>query len=192
MASKNNRSYFRIDVMLPCSYRILSEEDSIEHPLPDIPDASYIEKYFMEDLQELDEQIKGMIAQISQKSNVLAQALTAINSKINFVLQTIDHKQLSRSIPMRTVNISGGGIAMKIDEPAQLSDKMDILLQPLPNETPILVRCNIIKITPDTDGTNNVALEYQRLSEEDRRKLVYFIQSKEIEYAQENKKIAID
>lgn len=188
MATKNNRSYFRIDVMLPCSYRILSEQSSIDNPLPVSADASYIEKHFMEDLHELDEQIKDMVAQISQKSSVLAQTLTAINSKINFVLQTIDHRQLSRSIPLRMVNISGGGIALKVDDDVQLSDKIDLLLQPLPNETPILVRCNIVKITPDVDGHSNIALEYQYLSEDDRRKLVFFIQSKEIEYANQKKK----
>lgn len=187
MASKNNRSYFRIDVMMPCSYRILSEEDSKQNPLPALPDANYIEKYFMEDLHELDVQIKDIVEQISQKSSVLAQALSALNSKINFVLQTIDHTQLSRSIPVRMVNISGGGIALRVDEQVEMSDKMDLLLQPLPNESPILVRCNIVKLMPEQNGQTNVALEYQHLSEEDRRKLVYFIQSKEIEYAHQQK-----
>ncbi|MBD3821015.1 MAG: PilZ domain-containing protein, partial [Thiotrichales bacterium] len=109
MSTQNNRSFFRIDVMLPCSYHVISEEESIENPLPTSPDASYIEKYFLQDLQGLDEQITDIIEQINQKSNLLARALTAMNSKINFVLQTIDQKQLSRTIPQRMVNISAGG-----------------------------------------------------------------------------------
>ncbi len=70
--------------MLPCSYRIVPEEEAINQPLPTSPDASYIEKYFMENLTQLDEQLSTVISQIGQKSALLATALTAMNSKINF------------------------------------------------------------------------------------------------------------
>ncbi|BBN59938.1 PilZ domain-containing protein [Hydrogenovibrio marinus] len=183
MSTQNNRSFFRIDVMLPCSYHVISEEESIENPLPTSPDASYIEKYFLQDLQGLDEQITDIIEQINQKSSLLARALTAMNSKINFILQTIDQKQLSRTIPQRMVNISAGGLAFKVHEAVTTSDKIDILIQPLAEEPPVLARCNIVKIIPESDGNNTVALEYQGLNEDDRRKLVYFIQTKEIEAA---------
>lgn len=187
MSSSNNRSFFRIDVMLPCSYRVLSEEESIEKPLPSPPDANYIEQYFLEDLHQLDEQITEIITQISQKSTLLSKALTAMNSKINFFMQTIDQKQLTRTIPQRMVNISAGGLAFKVEEPIQKSDKVDILIQPLPDESPVLVRCNIVKIIPEQENVSTVALEFQSMSEDDRRKLVYFIQSKEIEFAHQNK-----
>lgn len=187
MSSQNNRSFFRIDVMLPCSYHIISEEESIENPLPLTPDANYIEKYFLQDLQGLDEQITSIIEQIGQKSGLLAKALTAMNSKINFVMQTIDQKQLSRTIPHRMVNISAGGLAFKVEEPVKETDKVDVLIQPLSEEAPVLARCNIVKIIPESDGTHTVALEYQGMNEDDRRKLVYFIQTKEIEAANQKR-----
>lgn len=187
MSTQNNRSFFRIDVMLPCSYHVISEEESIENPLPTSPDASYIEKYFLQDLQGLDKQITDIIEQINPKSNLLARALTAMNSKINFVLQTIDQKQLSRTIPQRMVNISAGGLAFKIHESVKDTDKVDILIQPLAEEPPVLARCNIVKIIPESDGSTTVALEYQGLNEDDRRKLVYFIQTKEIEAASQQR-----
>ncbi len=189
MSSKNSRSFFRIDVMLPCSYRIVTEEEAINQPLPTAPDAGYIEKYFMENLTQLDEQLSTVISQIGQKSTLLATALTAMNSKINFLLQTVDRKQLVHAIPQRMVNISAGGVAIKISENVDTNDKVDLLFQPLEEESPVLVRCNIVKIMPETDGSAaTVSLEYQNMTEDDRRKLVYFIQSKEIELANQMKK----
>lgn len=187
MSQNNHRSFFRIDVMLPCSYHIITEAESIEAPVPTSPDSSYIEKYFLQDLQGLDEQITEIIEQINGKSALLAKALTMMNNKINFVMQTIDHKQLSRTIPHRMVNISAGGLAFKVDEEVTKNHKIDVLIQPLPEESPILTRCNIVKVIPENDGTSTVALEFQGLNEDDRRKLVYFIQMKEIEFANQQR-----
>lgn len=185
---KDQRSYYRIDVVMPCSYRILTLQQAEETLLPSSPDSKYIEEYFMENLSQLDEQINEVISHINQKSSLLATALTAMNSKINFVLQTIDEKQLARAIPQRLVNLSGGGIAIDVVEKVQLTDKVDLLIKPLQNESPILVRCDIVKIIPLTNGEgSSIALSYQSLSEDDRRKLVYFIQAKEIELAQKNR-----
>lgn len=188
---KDKRSYYRIDVIMPCSYRILSIEEASETLLPASPDSKYIEEYFMENLAQLDEQINEVISHINQKSSLLATALTAMNSKINFLLQTIDEKQLSRAIPQRLVNLSGGGIAIDVDEEVHLSDKVDLLIKPLANEAPILVRCDIVSIKPLADGSegSTIALSYQDLSEDDRRKLVYFIQAKEIEFAQKQRNL---
>ncbi|NPA71882.1 MAG: PilZ domain-containing protein [Gammaproteobacteria bacterium] len=185
---QDQRSFYRIDVIMPCSYRILSTAEAEETVLPQVADAKYIEEYFMENLTQLDAQINEVISHINQKSSLLATALTAMNSKINFVLQTIDEKQLTRAIPQKLVNLSGGGIAIDVEEDVNISDKVDLLIKPLHNESPILVRCNIVKITPNKDNSsNNIALEYHGLSEDDRRKLVYFIQAKEIELAQKER-----
>ncbi len=187
---KDQRSFYRIDVMMPCSYRILSKLEAERNPLPYAPDAQYIEEYFMQNLTQLDKQINDVISHINQKSSLLATALTAMNSKINFILHTIDEKQLTRAIPQRLVNLSGGGIAINIEEKIEETDKLDLLIKPLANEAPILVRCNVVKITPLNDDAAglNVALSYNNLSEDDRRKLVYFIQAKEIEMAQQKRK----
>lgn len=191
MTSKNSRTFFRIDVMLPCSYRVISKEEAENDPLPVNPDASYIEDHFMENLSQLDEQIHEIISQIGQKSTLLATALTSLNSKLNFLLQTVDEKQLLHAIPQQMVNISAGGVAIKIHEEVKMDDLVDLLIQPNPEESPILVRCNIVKITPEVDlqSTSTVALEFLNVSEDNRRKLVYFIQSKEIEFANQQRKI---
>jgi c-di-GMP-binding flagellar brake protein YcgR len=180
--SIEQRSFFRIDTMLPCSYRILTQESANKHPLPSNPDAGYIERYFMDNLTELDEQINEMINQINSKSSILASVLKALNTKVNFLLESLDEDQLTHSIPQRMVNISAGGIAFDIHESVNNSDKVDILIKPLRDEPPVLLRCKIVKIIPK-EGVNKVALEFDNISEDDRRKIVYFIQTKEIEMA---------
>lgn len=189
--SKEQRLFFRIDAMLPCSYRVVSKEDAEQHPLPSNPDASYIEKYFMDNLGELDEQINELISQINTKSTVLATVLKAINSKVNFFIQTMDESQLTHSIPQRMVNISAGGISFDVHEHVELEDKIDLLLKPLKDEAPILIRCNVVKLIPK-GSSNIVALEFQNISEDERRKIVYFIQTKEIEIANKKREEAAE
>ncbi|WP_019894327.1 PilZ domain-containing protein [Hydrogenovibrio halophilus] len=185
MNSQNSRSFYRIDVMLPCSYRIISAESAEQNPIPAHPDANYIERYFLEDFGELEQQIQDVIGEIGQKSALVATALSALNNKINFMLQTIDQKQLVAAIPQRMVNLSAGGMAFQVQDEVQKTDMVDLLLQPLADEAPILVRAKIVKIIPESKNPSSktIALEYIHMTEEDRRKLVYFIQSKEIEYA---------
>ncbi|WFE67880.1 PilZ domain-containing protein [Thiomicrospira sp. R3] len=176
------RSFFRLDVMLPCSYRILSSDEAKKNPLPTQADSGFIEKYFMHNLVELDKEINELVNQIGNKSSVLANALTAINNKISFMMQTIDEEKLTQCIPQRMINLSAGGICFSINEKVTKKDIIDVLLVPLKQESPILARCHIVKITHSGD-TDIVSLKFDNLSEDDRRKLVYFIQTKEIEVA---------
>lgn len=182
------RLFYRIDAMVPCSYHIVKDNDE-EQSIPDNPDSSYIEQYFMKNLTQLDDQINEVIGQINVKSSLLASALAAMNNKINFMLQTIHPDQLTRAIPQRLVNLSGGGISFVINEPVNSDDKIDLLIHPIPTEKPILIRCDIVNITPLTKEKESyrISLKYQSLPEEERRKLVYFIQSKEIEVAQQER-----
>ncbi|QCU90498.1 PilZ domain-containing protein [Thiomicrorhabdus sediminis] len=188
---QDKRSFYRIDVVMPCSYRIVSDEEAEANPLPSSPDSKFIEEYFMKNLNELDEQINEVISQINQKSSLLASALTAMNSKINFLMQTIDETQLTRAIPQRLVNLSGGGLAIDIEDEVTLTDKVDLLIKPLANESPILLRCDIVNIKPLTDAEGStIALSFNNIDEESRRKLVFFIQTKEIEFAQKHRNIS--
>jgi len=183
----DKRLFYRIDVMMPCSYRIVSQAQIESDSIPIHPDSKYIEDYFMKDLNELDDQISEVISQINVKSSLLASALSAMNSKLNFMMQTIDADQLTRAIPQRLVNLSGGGISFVLNEAVDTRDKIDLLIHPISTEKPILVRCDIVSSTALTkdDDSYRVSLQFQSLPEDDRRKLVYFIQAQEI--AQANK-----
>lgn len=186
----DQRLFYRIDVVAPCSYRIISHENPQDEELPPSnPDPRYIEEYFMKDLNELDEQINDVISQINVKSNLLASALSAMNSKINFILQTIHVDQLTRAIPQRMINLSGGGLSMVVNEYVDSRDEFDVLIHPIASEQPVLIRCAIVNVTPLTDDEESyrVSLKFLNLPEEERRKILFFIQSKEIELANKDR-----
>ncbi|MBN2647047.1 MAG: PilZ domain-containing protein [Thiotrichales bacterium] len=188
MSQAGQRSYFRIDVNLRCSYRIIPAERLAQTPFPESTKASYIESQMMQDFSDLDQQIQQAIGAIQERSELLANALNALNRKLNFLIETMDTTQIAKAIPVRSVNLSGNGIALDIAGPIHPEDKVDLLMQPLENEAPILVRASVITTQPAQDGQRQrVALQYDNLSEEDRRKLIFFIQAKEIELARGNK-----
>lgn len=182
MKQDNNRSFFRIDTMIPCGYRILTAEEANRKEPADIQDTQYIEEHFLNDLHKLDEQIKESIVKFSERSNVLGKTLAALDSKLNFIIQTIDTKSLSKSIPLRMVNISASGIMFNVEEKIDINSKVEILLQ-LPEEDAFIISCDVANIKPQTDGSSSVALKYKGISEENTRKIIFFIQTKELEVA---------
>ena len=181
-----HRNFFRLDVILPCSYQVLTREEAEKRRLPDKPTPDFIEHYFMNNLQDLNEQISELLVQVSNRSALIGTVLRALNSKIDFALEAIDTKQLTQMIPNRMVNISGNGLAIQIDQPITKEHVVDLLIKPLEDEEPVIVRCDVVNIKkqPNCDDCYWVALKYQYISEDDRRKLIYFLQQKEIETAQ--------
>ncbi len=183
----NKRAYYRLNTMLPLSYRLLSAEDAKAHSLPTDPDAAFIEQHFLNNLQQIDQQLQQAIETIGRKSDLLASALHALNSKVNLALQAIDKRQLAHMLPLARVNLSASGLAMELPVRPNETDKLDILMQPLPDESPILVRGHIVSIQPLPEkgpNAHRVAVEFENLTEDARRKLIYYIQRKELEQAQ--------
>lgn len=183
----NKRTFYRLNTLVPMSYRILSNEDAQKITLPSEPNNRFIENHFLHNLQKLDQQLQQAIEAIGEKSDLLASALHALNNKVNLTLQSIDKRQLAHMLPLQRVNLSAGGMAFELDEPVNETDRIDILMQPLPDEAPVLLRGHIVNIQPMPEkGPNHkrVAIEFENTSEDARRKLIYFIQKKELEQAQ--------
>lgn len=182
------RAYFRMDALLPMSYRILTPEEE-KYPLPATVDSLFIEQYFSTELNELDSRIENMINLIGERSSIMASALQAINAKLNFLAQTLGDDAIKHVIPTVPVNISAGGLSFDTAQRIEHGAIVDLLLILNKHEDPILLRSQVVKLIPHPDGTQMVALEFQHMSEEARRQLVYFIQTKEIELAREKRGI---
>jgi hypothetical protein len=180
------RAYFRMDALLPMSYRILKPEEA-RNPLPATIDTLFIEQYFSTELDEIDSRIENAINLIAEKSSLMANALQAINEKLNFLTQTIGDDAIKYVIPTVPVNISAGGLSFDTAQHVDHGATVDLLLVLNKHEEPILLRSQVVKVIPRPDGTQMVALEFQHMGEEARRQLVYFIQTKEIELAREKR-----
>jgi len=181
--SKRQKAFFRIDVELPCYYQILTREEAEQTVLPNQVSPEYMRKHFVEQLILIEDDLNAQISKLEEKSQLLANCMRALNQKLDFLMQTVDDKQLANTLPIRKVNLSANGIALEVKEPISMDHKVDIIMRPLKNELPVAVRCDVVHIKSLNNSENShwVGMSYQNITEENQRKLIYFIQTKEIE-----------
>ncbi|MBD3767299.1 MAG: PilZ domain-containing protein [Gammaproteobacteria bacterium] len=174
------RAYYRVDTLLPFSYHVLTDEEAI-HPLPATADAAFIERYFPSALSEIETRVQATIETIREKSSLMAEALTALNEKLNFILQGLGENAIKHTLPTVPVNISAGGLSFSVNNAIANNSTIDILLILDMQAEPLLVRSQVVKVIAHPDATFTVAVEFINLTEEMRRQLVCFIQTKELE-----------
>lgn len=183
--TQNKRNYFRLDVTAPLAYRVLpmNVEPSA---LVATADSAFVKDFFVDHLKKLDEEIHEVLEQIGVKSQLLAKALTAINRKMDFLLDTIDEKNLIQTLPMVTFNLSGGGIAFTMNQPAEMGQLIEVIMLLDETGNPLILRGRVVKTRPKDDSGYWVSIEFTDISEDDRRLLIFFIQTREIQahYAQ--------
>jgi len=180
------RAYYRMDVLIPMSYRVLTPEEA-RIPLPATADSLFIEQYFSTELNEIDARIQNAINLIAEKSSIMADALSAINDKLELLTHAMDEGAIKHVVPTIPVNISAGGLSFDTCQQINHNDTVDLLLVLSNRDEPVLIRAHVVKVIPHPDGTSMIAVEFMHLSEEARRQLVYFIQTKEIELAREKR-----
>lgn len=189
MTQDNNvqkRAYYRMDVIIPMAYRVLTEEEAMV-PLPATADTMFIESYFSTELNEINARIENTITKIAEKSSIMAAALRAINDKLDVIAHSLGEDAIKHVMPTIPVNISAGGLSFNSSQNMAADAMVDLLLVLNNREDPILVRSQVVKLIPYPDGTSMAALEFKNLTEEARRQIVYFIQTKEIELAREKR-----
>lgn len=182
--TQKQKAFFRMDLDLPCYYKVLTRDEAEQSKLPMTVNSDYMRKHFIDQLNLIDDEIVQYIDELSQKSTLMSNCIKALNRKLDFLIQTVDETQLANVLPIQQVNLSANGIAIEVKEPIDMSSKVDLIMRPLEHETPVAVRCDVVHITPKPETNSSwVAMSYQAISEDNRRKLIYFIQTKEIENA---------
>jgi c-di-GMP-binding flagellar brake protein YcgR len=181
-STPQQRAYYRMDTMLPFSYRVLTDEEA-SHPLPATADAAFIERYFPSALSEIETRVQETIETIREKSSLMAEALAALNDKLNFIMHGLGEEAIKHTLPTVPVNISAGGLSFSVNSTITNNSIIDLLLFLNIQSEPLLLRSHVVKVIPHPDATFTVAVEFINLTEEMRRQLVYFIQTKELELA---------
>lgn len=182
------RAYYRMDTMLPLSYRVLSDEEASQ-PLPATADAAFIERYFPSALSEIEARVQESINTIRDKSALMADALSALNEKLNFIMHGLGEEAIKHTLPTVPVNISAGGLSFSVNHPIADKTMIDLLLFLNIQAEPLLLRSQVVKVIAHPDATFTAAVEFTQLTEEMRRQLVYFIQTKELELARHKQSI---
>ncbi len=179
----NQRQFFRFDVTLPCGYHVLTQQEADTKPLPNVPDSKFIEKHFLPNFTQIDKEIAKNIELIGQKSQLLSRLFEMLNQKIELLHDRIQFSDLSNSLPVKDINLSGNGMMLIIKEPVTKDHKVDVIFKTYPDVDPILIRCSVVNIKLE-DSQQKVALTFDNVSEKQQRDIVYFLQNKEIELMQ--------
>jgi c-di-GMP-binding flagellar brake protein YcgR len=180
--AQQQRAYYRMDTMLPFSYRVLTDEEA-DQPLPATADAAFIDRYFPSALSEIESRVQDTIETIREKSSLMADALSALNDKLNFIMHGLGEEAIKHTLPTIPVNISAGGLSFTVNSAIADKSVIDLLLFLNIQAEPLLLRSQVVKLIAHPDATFTVAVEFMNLTEEMRRQLVYFIQTKELEVA---------
>lgn len=181
-ANTQQRAFYRMDTMLTFSYRVLSEEEA-QYPLPSAMDSGFIEQYFPSAIVDIEERIDTTLELIRSKSALMADALSALNDKLNFIMQAMGEDAIKHTLPSLPVNISAGGLSFETNQSIDDKSMVDLLLILDSHAQPMLVRSQVVKVVANPDATYMVAVEFKDLTSNMRRQLVQFIQTKEIELA---------
>lgn len=130
MTDADRRQFFRINDRVGVAYRVLSDEESlseIEHSRRLVAPERQLADY--------NKTIHQLLGQLKIKQPVMAELLTAMDNKINFVIDQLAlESQLLEKMAheMKSVNISASGLAFNVDEPVDTGKlvELELLLQP--------------------------------------------------------------
>lgn len=181
------RAYYRVNTMLPFSYRVLNKED-IQNPMPATLDTLFISRYFPSPLHDIESRIQHTIKDIEGKSTVMAHALHAINDKLNFVMHSMGEDAFKHTLPMVEINISAGGMLFQSTQNIAPDSQVDVIFFLNIHNDPVLIRTRVVNVMDNGDHTFSVAVEFVQMSEDRRRQLVNFIQTTELEITKLSRK----
>jgi hypothetical protein len=180
------RAYFRLDVTLPMAYRFLTDEEA-SIPLPAIPDTAFIEHHFKTKLTDIDQKIEHLIDTISSQHKLLGSIFKALNDKMNILAPALNEKSVRNIVSSIPINLSAGGLSFATFESIRHGQMVDLLLALDHAADPVVIRSQLVKIIPQGDNSNYIALEFQNVTEEARRQLVYYIQTQELAMARQKR-----
>ena len=108
----NRREFSRVNAFVPLGVRLVPSEER-ENLLSRVCNQTTVEL--------------GGLPEIQDKA--LAEWLTAINRKLDLILDTLGTQKLGfSSLPVRQINISGGGLSFLWNEPFTRGDILEVMM----------------------------------------------------------------
>ena len=187
MSTEDNRQFVRMDVQIPFLYRIVRKEEADQIKCPSFPDYSYFTDYIAGELKHLDEVISRKVSALNEEFPQIAEVFRLLEQKVEINRERIDSIIQNEEVPLRWINLSATGIGFFANVDLSTTDKVDILYR-LDATTPIVIlRCDVVKIVSTGGTRNRVSLQFQKISEKNKRDIVMFLQEKQIEKARRKK-----
>lgn len=158
MTEPDRRRFFRIDDNIGVAYRVLSD-DEVKAQL----DGSAANKDALASVADVNKTIHRLLDEVKVANGVLAELLTAMNSKIDCVINQLemDSRVVEKIVhEMKQVNISACGLAFKVDQKIEAGQvlALDLLLKP--DNLCLYVHGDVIS----TDATDDPQVFYMRVA----------------------------
>jgi len=187
MSVEENREFVRMDVQIPFLYRVLAQEDAAQKDCPNFPDYSYFKDYMAGELEDLNKILSQKVSELHQEYPQIAEVFRLLEQKVEINRERLDAINQNEEIQLRWVNLSATGVGFFANINLSTTDKVDILYQ-LDATTPIVIlRCDVVKVVSTGGTRNRVSLQFQKISEKNKRDIVLFLQEKQIEKARRKK-----
>jgi len=168
------REYSRVDVYIPCEYRIVLEEE-IPHVQARISSENMVAEH-------------RHIPCRGDSDPVLEEWLQILNSKLDTIIHLMQVQQEGIfGFPYKTVNISGGGMSLPVKEAIPIGETLEIKVM-LPFQQPVvlIIYGRVIKYEI-IDGKHFVAVHYTNMDDFMRDIIVRFVFERERELIRETR-----
>jgi c-di-GMP-binding flagellar brake protein YcgR len=175
---KERRRFFRIDDEVALSYRLASEEEAIaDEKLQVTTDATLS---LATELEKMNELSRIHFRHVEKESPEVARYFTFIESKITLLAQHL-MKSTDELFKKTTqpVNISGSGILFTVDEALRAGDFIEIKFILRPSLASIKAFSRVVSCHSEGE-LYRVAVEFNRLSDEDRDILIRHVVKKQM------------
>jgi len=172
--AKNRRRFFRITDAIHVAYEVIDEEATLESLEVEhnevMVDAVAV-------IQQHNEDISHTLSELGESSPIAAKAITAINDKIDTLLNLLEldnviiQKKLQR---VESASVSACGIAFPIGEMLKAGQRLKLMMRLEPSET----RLNVIGCVVDCNELGEeyyLRVEFIDMDDADREHLIQHI-----------------
>jgi hypothetical protein len=187
MNTEDNREFVRMDVQIPFLYRVLSQEQASQINCPNFPDYSYFKDYIASELEDLDKILSHKVSELNKEYPQIAEVFRLLEQKVEVNRERLDAIIQNEEVPLRWINLSATGIGFFANVDLSTSDKVDILYRLDATMPIVILRCDVVKVVSTGGTRNRVSLQFQKISEKNKRDIVMFLQEKQIEKARRKK-----
>lgn len=174
------RGFFRINDEIALSYRLLS---AVKGEISDYVapvEGAHSTSSLANELEKLREVSRVHFRQVEKESLEIARYFTLLEKKIDLIA----HHVLTASNDLFTkntqpVSISGSGLAFSIDEKLNIGDLVELKFILKPSLVNIVTNSTVVSCQHQA-GQFRVAVEYDRLSDEERDLLIRHVVRKQM------------
>lgn len=148
---EERRRFFRIDDLVHLSYRVMPSGD-IPTTLEELEHSVAESFSVMPNLNALSQQMAACLHKIEQRDPDVASYLKTVDQKIEMLARAFLARDTGiADKPARPVNLSAGGLAVRVAEEVELGATLEVKMLLLPSFTGILTYGSVVVCEPITD-----------------------------------------